>query len=74
MTDTCPHCGQSLSHTTTRLRTIPGLAEEWGVHRNTIQNLVRRGELRAVRIGRRVRFRPEDVNDYLEQTRVTSGR
>ena len=55
------------THTTEHLRSIPELAAEWGVHRNTIHNLVRRGELRAVRIGRRLRFRPEDVAAYLER-------
>ena len=52
---------------TSPLRSINDLAVEWGVHRNTIHRLVQRGELHAVRVGRRIRFRPEDVAHYLER-------
>lgn len=52
---------------TAQLRSIAELADEWRVHRNTIHALVRRGDLRAVRVGNRIRFRPEDVNAYLER-------
>jgi excisionase family DNA binding protein len=57
----------STPHPTERLRSIPELADEWRVHRNTIHNLVRRGELHAVRVGSRLRFRTEDIVDYLER-------
>ena len=56
-----------------RLRTIAELADEWGVHRNTIHRLVRRGDLHAVRVGRRLRFRTDDVDAYLEARKVTAG-
>lgn len=49
------------------LASVLTLAEEWSVHPNTIRNLVYSGQLRAVRIGRRVRFRREDINAYLER-------
>ena len=51
--------------TITRLRSIDDLADEWRVHRNTIHALVRRGDLHAVRVGNRIRFRPDDVDAYL---------
>ncbi len=54
-------------HRSTRLKTVAEVAAEWGVHRNTIHRLVARGDLRAVRVGRRLRFRPEDVRAYLER-------
>lgn len=40
------------------------------VSRPQVNKLVRCGELRAVRVGERLRFRPEDVEDYLERNRV----
>jgi excisionase family DNA binding protein len=49
------------------LRSITELAGEWKVHRNTIHALVRRGDLHAVRVGNRIRFREEDVKGYLER-------
>jgi excisionase family DNA binding protein len=58
---------------TARLRSISELAAEWGVRRNTIHALVRRGELHAVRVGNRIRFRPEDVDAYLEACEVAAG-
>jgi excisionase family DNA binding protein len=34
--------------------TITQAAEEFGIHKNTIRNLIRRGELPASRIGERI--------------------
>ncbi len=39
-------------------------AERLGVHVATIQKLARRGELKAHRAGRCLRFRPEDLDAY----------
>ena len=36
------------------------------VSRPQVYKLVRGGELRAVRVGARLRFRPEDIDRYLE--------
>ena len=37
------------------------------VSRGTVYKLVNRGELPAVRVGERLRFRPADVDRYLER-------
>jgi excisionase family DNA binding protein len=39
------------------------------VSRNTLYRLVERGELHPSRVGERLRFRPDDVRDYLERGR-----
>ncbi len=51
----------------TSLLTIAELARLLGIGRTTVYRLVNTGELRAVRVGERLRFRPEDVNTYLER-------
>jgi len=33
----------------------------------TIRKLVRAGKLRAYRIGKRLKFKPEDLDDYIER-------
>lgn len=43
-----------------------------GVERSTIYRLLRTGELQAVRVGKRKRFRPEDLDAYLERGREPS--
>jgi excisionase family DNA binding protein len=40
------------------------LADLWEVSAATVRNLVRAGELRAFRIGRQIRIRPEAVTEY----------
>jgi excisionase family DNA binding protein len=40
-----------------------------GVERSTIYRLLRTGELQAVRVGKRRKFRPEDLDAYLERNR-----
>lgn len=45
--------------------TPDALAAAWQVTPATIRNLIRRGELRAVRIGRQYRILEEDAGEYL---------
>jgi excisionase family DNA binding protein len=52
------------------LRTVDETAEYLRVDRSTIYRLEREGKLRSVRVGRRRRFRPEDLDAYLERGRV----
>ena len=52
---------------TTRHLTAVELAERWRVQPWAIYELVRDGRLRALRIGRRVRFRISDVEAYEEK-------
>lgn len=52
---------------------IEEVAEKLRVSESTIRGLVRSGKLRAYRIGGkrgRLRFKPEDVNSYVESTLV----
>jgi excisionase family DNA binding protein len=37
---------------------------------STVRRLVREGKLKAYRLGRRLKFRPEDVDRYVETTVV----
>ena len=50
-----------------QLRSVDQLAKDLGVSRWTIYRLVRAGQLEAVRVGERLRFRPEDVDRYLQR-------
>ena len=51
------------------LLTITEAAEVLGVQRSTIYRLLRDSDLVAVRVGKRLRFRPSDLEDYLERHR-----
>jgi len=44
------------------------LAARWGVSAATVRNLVRSGQLKAFRIGRQIRIRPEQVDAYEAST------
>jgi excisionase family DNA binding protein len=47
-----------------RLLTVPELASRWQVAERTILRLIKRGALRHVRIGRQIRFRPDEVLEF----------
>jgi excisionase family DNA binding protein len=65
-----PHgVAEYASARTGELLTINELRQALRVSRATIYKLVNSGELRAVRVGERLRFRPEDVDRYLERDR-----
>lgn len=49
------------------------LAELWEVSPATIRNLVRGGGLKAFRIGRQIRIRPEAVSEYEDKQCQTGG-
>lgn len=49
------------------------LGDHWGVSAATVRNLVREGSLRAFRVGRQIRIRPDDVNAYEERQCQTNG-
>jgi excisionase family DNA binding protein len=54
-----------------KLLSVPEVAAILGRHPRTVMNLVRAGQLSAVKIGHRgVRFTVEDVNDYIDAHRV----
>jgi excisionase family DNA binding protein len=49
------------------LLTIGELAMLLGIGRTTAYRLVNSGAIRSVRVGERLRFRPEDIEAYLER-------
>lgn len=52
-----------------KLFTRQSLARYLGVHINTVDRIVRRGELPAYRISGRRRFHPDDVDYYIRAHR-----
>ncbi len=52
-----------------RLLTIQQVAERLQVSRGSVYNLARRGDLTPLRVLSRQRFRPEDVDAYLDRHR-----
>lgn len=53
-----------------RLMTVAEVASLMRVSRMTVYRLIRRGLLRAVRVGRNYRVREEDLSQYLETSAV----
>ena len=53
-----------------RLLTVAEVANVIRVSRMTVYRLIRRGQLKAIRVGRNYRVRSEDLNDYLEAQAV----
>ena len=49
------------------LLTVNELARDLGISRWSAYRLVRSGDVRAVRVGERIRFRPADIDAYLER-------
>jgi excisionase family DNA binding protein len=49
------------------LLTVDDLRQTLRIGRTQVYELIRRGELPTVRVGARIRFRPEDVDAYLER-------
>ena len=43
------------------------------INRYLIYRLVRDGDLPAIRVGRMVRFRPEDLREWIEKHRMIPG-
>lgn len=54
----------------TGLYTVKDLAKILAVKPLTIYRMVERGQLPAVKIGKSIRFKPEDINAYLETVRI----
>lgn len=60
--------GQKLS----RLLTVAEVATVMRVSRMTVYRLIRRGQLKAIRVGRNYRVREDDLSQYLESSAVES--
>lgn len=54
-----------------RLLTVAEVASVMRVSRMTVYRLIRRGQLKAIRVGRNYRVREEDLGAYLESAAVT---
>jgi excisionase family DNA binding protein len=54
-----------------RLLTVAEVANVIRVSRMTVYRLIRRGQLKAIRVGRNYRVREDDLNEYLEEQAVT---
>ncbi|MEX0873443.1 MAG: helix-turn-helix domain-containing protein [Actinomycetota bacterium] len=54
-----------------RLLTVAEVALAMRVSRMTVYRLIRRGQLKAIRVGRNYRVREYDLNEYLESQAVT---
>ncbi len=54
-----------------RLLTVAEVALVMRVSRMTVYRLIRRGQLKAIRVGRNYRVRENDLNSYLEEQAVT---
>jgi excisionase family DNA binding protein len=55
--------------TPTLLTDLDGAAKALGVHRSTVKRLVASHELRAVHIGKLLRFRIADLDDFVDRLR-----
>jgi excisionase family DNA binding protein len=53
--------------------TVNQAASVLGIGRVTVYRLLRAGDLDAVRVGKRLRFRPEDLEEYLERNRESAA-
>jgi excisionase family DNA binding protein len=53
-----------------RLLTVVEVATLMRVSRMTVYRLIRRGQLKAIRVGRNYRVREDDLNAYLEEQAV----
>ncbi|MFZ9938136.1 MAG: helix-turn-helix domain-containing protein [Luteolibacter sp.] len=64
--NTAPRAGAELPF---RLLDTSAAAAALGIGRRTLQEKMESREIGFVRIGRAVRFRPEDVQDFIERNR-----
>lgn len=54
-----------------RLLTVAEVASVMRVSRMTVYRLIRRGQLKAIRVGRNYRVREQDLREYLESSAVS---
>ena len=55
---------------TDQFLTVQALADQLDLAPLTVYRLVKHGKIPAVRIGRSIRFRPADIDAFLETVRV----
>ena len=54
-----------------RLLRVDDVADRLSVAGVTVRRLISRGDLKAIRVGKAIRVRPEDVESYLQGRLVT---
>ncbi len=47
-----------------KMMSVADVADRWSVSSQTVLNIIRRGHLKAIRIGSRYRLQPNDVHNY----------
>jgi excisionase family DNA binding protein len=57
----------------TPLLRVNEVAETLAISRRSVYLLVGSGDLPAIRVGERLRFRPSDIDAYLEARKVAAG-
>lgn len=61
------------AETEPRVYTPDTLAAEWQVSGSTVRNMIKRGQLRAVRFGSQYRILRKDVEEYLCTNSLSAG-
>lgn len=56
-----------------KCHSIPGTADWLGVSVGHVRNLIKRGDLRAIKSGRRILIMDEDLRRYIEEHVVETG-
>lgn len=59
------HCGQPQAGESNELMTVPQVAAKLKISQYRAYELLRTGQIRATRLGRSVRVKPSDLDDYL---------
>jgi excisionase family DNA binding protein len=59
---------------TSRLLSVDEAAGVLGLTKRGVERLARAGKIGHFRIGRAIRFSPDQINDFLESVRVDPGR
>jgi len=65
--------GVLTSHAADKLLTVEDLCDYLGVSKDFIYDEVRHGRLRASRIARQLRFRPPDVDAFIDDNTVAGA-
>jgi excisionase family DNA binding protein len=56
-----------------KLLTIQETAGRLGLHPQTVRKIIKSGRLRVARIGHSIRIRPEDLEEFIEQSQADSS-
>ena len=67
------HPDPELERSVARLLTVAEVASVMRVSRMTVYRLIRRAQLKAIRVGRNYRVRSTDLDAYLESQAVTGS-